>query len=267
MQKIIFEYGCYDDVYELSGTKAESIRRECIFPKHDSKPFYSNEKLYYIDLNGAYMSCVKGIPTGKNGDGELNTKVRDLINDLYKARLQASKEGKDKLAFTLKVMMASCYGYSIRRQKDINHKYTSNVENYINTFNPFVVKWNYTDDQAGFVDTIKSFAPHFTCPQFAKLVLDEFQDKMNQVKSLVNVLYQNIDAVLISESDYLKLKDLGFIGNELGQFKIEHIFKEFAFKGGRQYVATLDNNDPFFHCVRKNIDYDAFVSKVKSICD
>jgi len=68
MQKVMHEFGCYDFVYELSGTEAKTIRDECIFPKIktiNNKPFYSNKKLYYIDLNGAYMSAVKYIPTGK----------------------------------------------------------------------------------------------------------------------------------------------------------------------------------------------------------
>ena len=265
MQKIMFEYGCYDNVYELSGTTAQSIRNECIFPKHDSPAFYSNEKMYYIDLNGAYMSCVKGIPTTKDANGPLNTKIKDLIKTLYEARLKAKRQGKHKLAITLKFLMSSCWGYSIKRQKIIKHKYTSNVDEYVETFAPFVLKWTYNKDgRSGFVDTINSFVPHFTIPHFAKSVLDTFNEKMNEVKSLVNVHYQNVDAILISESDYNKLVNLGYVGDQLGQFKIEHIFTEFALKNGKQYVSTLENGERFYHCVKKDIDYDSFVNEVKN---
>ena len=41
MQKIMYEYGCYDEVYEISGELAKSIRDKCIFPKtrtYNDKP-------------------------------------------------------------------------------------------------------------------------------------------------------------------------------------------------------------------------------------
>ena len=92
MQKIMYEYGCYDEVYEISGELAKSIRDKCIFPKtrtYNDKPLYLKQKLYYIDLNGAYMSCVKSIPTGKAGDDKPNTKIKELIEKLYDARMKA----------------------------------------------------------------------------------------------------------------------------------------------------------------------------------
>ena len=269
MQKIMYEYGCFDDVYELSGATAQSIRRECIFPKHNHEPFYSNEKLYYIDLNGAYMSCIKGIPTGKYPfNNELNTKIKDLIDELYEARSRAKRDGLVKLSITLKYLMNSCWGYSIKRPKIIKHKFCDDVDKYVDTFAPFVVKYKYLNGSSkGFVDTIQSFVPHFTTPQFAKAVLDTFNEKMEKVRSLVQVLYQNVDAILIRESDYKKLVEMGFVGDELGQFKIEHIFTEFAKKSGRQYVAKLESGERFFHCVRSSVDYDRFVDEVKNMIE
>ena len=271
MQKIMYEYGCFDGVFELTGINAKRIREECIFPKtrtFNDKPFYSDERLYYIDLNGAYMSAIKSIPTGENADGGVNTKIKDLINTLYTERMKAKKEGKVKLASTLKFMMNSCWGYSIKRPKLIKHKFAKNVNSYVETYAPFVVGYNYNDDGiSGFVDTVNSFVPHFTVPQFARSVLNEFKLMMDKIKSLVTVYYENIDAILISESDYEKLVKLGYVGDKLGQFKIEHIFTEIAIKSTKRYVATLDNGEKYYHCVKNDVNYDEFVDDVKnSLC-
>ena len=270
MQKVMYEYGCYDGVYEFSGQRAKSIRNECVFPKtrtYNDKPFYSNERLYYIDLNGAYMSAITSIPTGK-GDHftGVNSKIKDLIEQLYKERTKAKEEGNEKLAKTLKFMMNSCWGYSIQRQKVIKHKYTNNVNEYVETYAPFVMGYKYNKDgKSGFVDTINSFVPHFTIPHFARSVLNNFNEKMNEIKSLVTVYYENVDAILINENDYNKLIKLGYIGKELGQFKIEHVFIEIAIKSAKKYVGTLDNGNKFFHCVKGNISYNEFINSVKQL--
>ena len=223
--------------------------------------------MYYVDLNGAYMAAVKSIPTGTDLSGQ-NTRIKELIEILYAARLQAKKEGNDKLATTLKFMMTSCWGYSIQRPKIVKHKYCKNVDNYMATFAPFVIKHKYnTDGISGYVDTINSFVPHFSFPQFAKSVLDEFRRMINEVKQVVNVLYENIDAILVTEEDYHKLLELGYIGNKLGQFKIEHIFTEIAIKSQRVYVATLDSGEKYYHCVKRETDYDSFVDAVRKITE
>ena len=162
-------------------------------------------------------------------------------------------------------MMNSCWGYSIKRAKLIKHKFTKNVNSYVETYAPFVVWYNYNEDGiSGFVDTVNSFVPHFTVPQFARSVLNEFKQMMDKVKSLVTVYYENVDAILISESDYEKLVKLGYVGDKLGQFKIEHIFTEIAIKSTKRYVATLDNGEKYYHCVKNDIDYNEFVDDVKN---
>ena len=108
---------------------------------------------------------------------------------------------------------------------------------------------------------------HFTIPQFAKSVLDTFRAKMDEVKSLVNVYYENIDAILIDENDYNKLLKLGYIGEELGKFKIEHVFNEIAVKTARKYVATLEDGTIFYHCVKDSVNYDDFVNEVKQMIE
>ena len=265
MQKIMYEYGCFDGVLELSGNKAKLIRDQCIFPRshtYNEKPLYLKKKLYYIDLNGAFLAAIDGIPMGEDFK-EKNTKIKQLIETLYNIRMEAKKNGNNKLATTLKFMINSCWGYSIRRPKIIKHKYTNNVENYIETFAPYVIGYNYVDNNKGFVDTINSFVPHFTVPQFAKEVLDNFNKKMDEISKLVNVYYYNIDAILIDENDYNKLVKLGYINDNLGGFKIEHIFTEIAIKSSKKYVAKLEDGTKFYHCV-KGVDYDEFVNSIKN---
>ena len=264
MQKIMYEYGCYDDVYEMTGNRAKDIRNQCVFPRtrtYNDKPLYMKQRLYYIDLNGAYMSAVQSIPTGEQGDSEPNTKIKQLIETLYGIR----KRSNHKLATTLKFMMNSCYGYAIQRPKTIKHKYSNNVERDIETFAPYIYKFRFNDDgTTGHVHTINSFVLNYTIPHFAKSVLDKFREKMNHIKSLVNVYYENVDAILIDEDDFNKLQQMGFIGDALGQFKIEHIFDEIAIKSAKRYIATLADGSVYRHCVKDTIDYETFVNDVKA---
>ena len=88
---------------------------------------------------------------------------------------------------------------------------------------------------------------------------------MDEVKSLVTVYYENVDALLINEDDYNKLVNLGYIGEELGLFKIEHVFTEIAIKSSKRYVATLENGDKYYHCVKDSVDYHEFIDDVKSL--
>ena len=266
MQKIMFEFGCFDGVYEYSGQKAKSIRDQCIFPKihtFNNQSLYLKQKLYYIDLNGAYMSAIKGIPT-ENG---MNTKIKDLIEILYKFRIEAKNKFNNKLSTTLKFLMNSCWGFSIQRPKLVKHKFTNNLKNYIDTFSPYIIKYKFAENSnslnAGYVDSINPFVIHYTYPQFAKSVLDEFNRIMNKVKSLVNVLYENIDSILINEEDYQKLLKLGFIGEKLGQFKIEKIFTEIAIKTQRKYIAKLESGELYFHCVKPETNFEEFIKDCK----
>lgn len=274
MQKIMYEFGCFDGVLELCGNKANKIREQCVFPHshtYNDKPFYSNKKLYYIDLKGAYLSAITNIPKGEDFV-EKNTKIKKLIETLYDARMKAKKNGYTKLATTLKFMMNSCYGYSIRRPKTIKHKYTNNVDNYIETFGPYVIGYNYSalleglalqaEGKTGYVSTVNSFVPHFTHPQFAKEILDNFNKKMEEISRIVKVYYFNIDSVLIDESDYNKLINLGMVSDKLGDFKIEHIFTEIAIKSQKQFVATTESGEKIFHCI-KGVDYNSFVNDEK----
>ena len=104
----------------------------------------------------------------------------------------------------------------------------------------------------------------YSYPQFAREVLNNYHEKINKIRSMCNIFYENIDAILINEDDYKKLENNGFIGNQLGQFKIEHIFKEIAISSSRKFVDILDDDTKFIHLPKKDIDCNEFVENVKN---
>ena len=126
-------------------------------------------------------------------------------------------------------MMNSCFGYSLKKQKLYKNKFSQNLENYINNYNSFIFAIYPTDENKGFVHSKQSFSPDYNCIQFGFDILKNYNVFMNMIKQKVNVIYEHVDAILINESDYKKLKREGLIGNELGQFKIEHIFTSFEY--------------------------------------
>ncbi len=251
MQRIMFEYGCFDGVYELSGLIRDKIREECSFPimgaATDEKDF--NEKLYYIDLNAAYMFAVDSIPTGlPNENGEFsgeNKRVKDLIEIFYQARTKAKRDGNEKLAKTLKFLMNSSWGYSIKKSKDIIRTHTTNVSGTMREFGDLILS---TDDQ-GKISRIKTFSPWFNYPQFARDVLSKFNARMKSIAEIVDVLYYNIDAIVIRERDYEKLRELGYMDDsKMGYFKIEHVFSELHILSKKKWYGKLDDGTTIRHC-------------------
>ena len=246
MQKIMFEYGCLDNVYELTGTIQQKIisSLKSLFPKTIWNKELIKGTLYYIDQAGAYMSSVKSIPAGvSDDDGNFkteNTKIKELIEKLYEFRIKAQSAANDKLATTLKFMMNSCWGYSMKKPKLIKHKFVKDVNKYIETYAPYVVKYNNN-----YVDTIKPYVENYSYPQFARSVLTNFNSKMKELSNKVNILYSKVDSALITEEDYLKLKKDGMIGNCLGQFKVEHVFTQFYAKSAEQWIGK--NIDGTYH--------------------
>lgn len=255
-QKILYETRCYDGVYELTGKRAADIRSSLVFPKTKipgKRKLYLSGEYYYLDINAAYMNFVKSIPSGLD-DNHCNNRVGEVIKLLYNLRLKAKKEGKQNLATTLKFIMNSTWGYSISRAKNIKHKYAHNRETYLQHFSQYILKEN-----GNYIDSVKCFVPHYTFPQFAKSVLDEYNKFFNEIKSHINVYYENVDALLTDRAGYKKLLEMGLVDNEqMGKFKIDKIFKEFAAISDRRYVATTIEGEQIFHCIN-NLGYDDVV--------
>ena len=255
MQKIMYEYGCLDDIYEFSGNVSQKIRSELQFPKIIWSEGHFKGKLYYIDQAGAYMSSVTSIPSGMpDDDGNFkseNTKIKELIEHLYDIRMKAKKIGMDKLATTIKYMMNSSWGYSMKKPKLIKHRFVKDVDEYVKKFDPFIIKYKYTCGRSGYVDRINPYVESYSYPQFARSVLNTFNAKMKELCNKVNVLYSKTDSALIYENDYKKLLSENWIGEKLGLFKVEHIFTEVYVKSAEKWIGKNEDGTYFYHMSKK----------------
>ena len=257
MQKIMYEYGCLDDIYEFSGNVSQKIRSELQFPKIIWSEGHYVGKLYYIDQAGAYMSSVTSIPSGMpDDDGNFkseNTKIKELIEHLYDIRMKAKKIGMDKLATTIKYMMNSSWGYSMKKPKLIKHRFVKDVDEYVKKFDPFIIKYKYNQGHSGpgYVDRINPYVESYSYPQFARSVLNTFNAKMKELCNKVNVLYSKTDSALIYENDYKKLLSENWIGEKLGLFKVEHIFTEVYVKSAEKWIGKNEDGTYFYHMSKK----------------
>ena len=250
MQRIMYEYGCFDDVYELAGTLRDNIRASLTFPKRvlttDHLP-PSDGPYYYLDFNGAYCSFMKSIPTGPEANGPPNTKIAELIQFMYDKRKAPTTS--PSLARTIKFIMCSCYGTSIAKPKTVKHKWSDNIEATIRNQGDFVASHGSNTVQ-GFVNIIQPYVEHYSHPHFAKAILDGFNNAVIQLQNTVNVLFQNIDAFVVNEADYNKLLQLGYIHpTELGKLKVEHVFTEMHFRSKMRWIGINEDGTEFRHCM------------------
>ena len=164
-----------------------------------------------------------------------NFKINELRDTLFDLR-KKYKPTNPKLATTLKYIVNTWYGNSLRKQKMEKRKYTTNIDNYINNYGNYVyMAYPVKGNNEGFVYSTKSFAPHYNYVQLGASILRNYHKFMDEIKSQVNVIYENIDAILINETDYNKLNQMGLVGDELGQFKVEYVFDRFIYKSGRKW--------------------------------
>lgn len=256
MQKIMYEYGCFDDVYELTGDVSDKIRSELRFPKVIWNEGLYEGKLYYIDQAGAYMSSVTSIPTGipdENGVFKgVNTKIKELIQKLYVFRMRAKKFNNNGLATTIKFLMNSSWGYSMKKPRYIQKKYFKDLDNYLETYGPYIAKYEYTKGKSGYVYKVNPYVQHYSYPQFARSVLNNFNNKMSELGNIVNILYSKVDSALITEDDYNKLVDMGYISEiTLGKFKVEHIFTKMYVKSAEKWIGMNEDGTYFYHLPQK----------------
>ena len=154
-------------------------------------------------------------------------------------------------------MMNCMYGNSIRKLKKNNKNKYKNLEETKKVYGDQVLKHN--DKRV----TIKlNFKEHYYYPQYAKTLLDKYHEKMKKISEIVNVLYCNIDSILVTECDYNKLNELGYIGYDLGQFKIEHIFKEFVIVSPSKWVAITENDVEIKSRKDLNMSYEEMINNI-----
>ena len=117
MERIMYEYGCFEGVQEYCGTDVDNYRKTIKFAKAyipGGKGFHLKQKLYYIDINGAFSASANGIPLTIHKDSEVNYKINALLKRMYDGRMRLKKAGM-KIEKTIKLMMNTVYGNSIRK--------------------------------------------------------------------------------------------------------------------------------------------------------
>jgi hypothetical protein len=140
----------------------------------------------------------------------------------------------------------------------IETKFSTNVDGKVEDLYPFVAKYSYRDDsKEGFVSTVNSFHSHFNHVQFGKSILDNYQKKVEELEKLVDIHYYNVDAFIIDEFDFHNLQEEGYIGDCIGQFKIEAIFTEVCFKSPRSWMGLCGDGSVFCR-PRKLIEKTSF---------
>ena len=78
---------------------------------------------------------------------------------------------------------------------------------------------------------------------------------MDEIKSIVYVYYENIDAILTNEKDLNKLNDMVLIGDEI------------ALMSSKRYIEKLTNGSIYRLCFNESIDYNEFVNEVKGMIE
>ena len=82
---------------------------------------------------------------------------------------------------------------------------------------------------------------------------------MKTISELVDILYCNIDSILVSESDCLKLKELGYINqDEFGKFKEEHVFTKFAIESPRKWSGITESGEKVCRPRDFTMNFDEF---------
>ena len=109
----------------------------------------------------------------------------------------------------------------------------------------------------------KCYGEHFYWPQYTKRLLDNYHEKMKKISELVNVLYRNVDSILVTESDFNKLKELGWIHKEeFGKFKEEHVFTEFAIKTPRKWIGICEDGSEVRRPKSMKMSFKEFVKNI-----
>ena len=178
MQRILFVHGCFENVLESSGDRNKTVRDSIVFPKsrtYNGKSLYLEGKYYYIDMNGSYLSFINGIPHNLDEGCERNYNINDLIRKMFNIRKEL-KAADNPLEKTLKLMMTSSYGCSIRKQKMIKTKFSDNVDKALDDYGQFVSGYNYKYGKKGFVSKVKGFCPHFSYPQLTSLIMKNYNE-------------------------------------------------------------------------------------------
>jgi hypothetical protein len=166
------------------------------------------------------------------------------------------------------------YGNSITKPKFLKNKFSTNVKKHVEDYSSYIAKYRFMNENGlsglstigakeGYTSKVQCFSPHFNHPQLAKTMYDNYYQFFDKIGKLVKIYYICTAAILIDEDGYNELVKGGYIGDELGKFKIEAVFKEIAIKSGLKRFGILDNGEYYRNCVKVDVKYEEFVQNCK----
>ena len=77
--------------------------------------------------------------------------------------------------------------------------------------------------------------------------------------------YDQADSILISEDDYNKLNQLGHIGDNLGQFRLEYIFSEVAFESSAKWMGRTIDGKIIHKRIKDSVSFEDFKQTVSEL--
>ena len=67
----------------------------------------------------------------------------------------------------------------------------------------------------------------------------------------------------MTESDFEILENAGYIGDDFGKFKVEHVFKECAIMSSRKWIGTTIDNLEIKRPKDLNMSFEEFVKNTE----
>jgi hypothetical protein len=193
----------------------------------NSSEYFNSLKDYNIKINEGYFFDAENI-------------FYDFIEDLYNLRLKYPKS--DPMNMTAKLIMNSLYGRFAMKPIYTDQKFISKLELLILTENYEITELIDLKDDNFFCSFInpKNFDKQLTISvgiasaisAYSRIHMSKFKNNPEY-----NLYYTDTDSIFI-DSDL----DSKFVNNEIGNFKLEYIFKESVFLGPKIYAGIIDDN-------------------------
>lgn len=204
-----------------------------------------NGKFNMVINSPEYYNAIKDYKIKINNGYYFNTGIifDSYVNDLYSLRLKYPKGSPMNL--TCKLLMNSLFGRFAMRPILSIQKFISKEEFKIFTEKYLIEDYLDLGDVGYFVsyiDLFKTSKESNVSISIASAITAYSRVFMSKFKNSdkFKLFYSDTDSIFVDKD---LPKDL--IGNEIGQFKLEYIFKEAVFLGPKIYGGLIDNPEGF----------------------
>jgi len=161
---------------------------------------------------------------GLGFNGSVKNPFANYVDHFYNTRLKAKANGQNTIDSLCKLLLNSIYGKTVTR--DIEEKYiiTSKREFALHKNDHTVKDFDFLSNGQVLMkieERGKSFFPS----QFGSYILAHSRRVMNDIVHAIDgfntfkIWYTDTDSLYIDQISYLKLQELGYVGDALGQGK------------------------------------------------